>query len=86
MTRKLIKSSPGESPPSCRFRVRLHNRRVDAWPLSDGDILFVFRRLPMFEGEGEDGKRIVTTRLRVSQEAVGAMFSLMNCLTREGII
>ncbi len=84
MKRELIKPKAGESPQSCRFRVRLKNRRVDALPLSDGDVLFVFKRLPMFEGE--EGKRIVTTRLRVSQEAVGAMFSLMNCLTREGII
>lgn len=84
MTRKLIKTKPVQSPRSCRLRVKLKNRRVVALPTSDGDILFKFIRLPMYECE--EGKRIVETRLLISQEAVGAMFSLMNCLTREGII
>jgi hypothetical protein len=59
-----------EARPVKGFQVRLHNRRVYGGLMADGSILWRFKRLTP---EGT----VYGERIRLSREAVMAMFSIM---------
>lgn len=68
-----MSTARNESKPIKTLRVKLHNRRVTGGLMRDGSIVFRFRIL--------DGKFIRSERIRLSQEAVGAMYAIMMGLT-----
>jgi hypothetical protein len=61
------------------LQIKLHNRRVAAYPLDHGDIVFEFRKL--------DGRESQVTRIRLSDEATRAMVRIaLELLGFEGFL
>lgn len=65
-----------ESCPICAYSVKLHNRRVTGGLMADGSVLWRFRKL-------RPDRTIGCNSIRLSQEAVAAMFAILKRLEKE---